>query len=150
MHPRFIEQTKILSCTTTRDRKVGVLEGLSWLFVEKLHVKPKEVRVLVIENILSEKSFRESLYRVLMVDLQVLSVCFQPDLFMPILATGCRSGCIVDIGYEEIRCLAICWGRALLSTIRGKLNTEIATFPSLSQELNTSCGFVRTQFRLSG
>lgn len=48
---------------------------------------------------------------------------------MPILSTGCRSGLVVDIGYEEIRSIAVCWGRPLLPTLKGTKLVFIVYIP---------------------
>ena len=50
--------------------------------------------------------------------LKFQGICFQPDLFMPILSTGAQSGLIVDIGEIESRCIVIYQNRPLYSSIK--------------------------------
>ena len=120
MKPRFQEDTSIIlpSHSSLSPLSVHLFEVFSSVFLDKLNVKPKECRVLIVENMFSSRMFRECLFKTLTLQLLVHSVCFQPDLLMPIIATGCRSGCIIDIEYNEVRSIAIYEGRPIFSSVR--------------------------------
>lgn len=44
----------------------------------------------------------------------------QPDLLLPLLATGMKSGIVVDIGDKECRVIAIAHDRALMHSYRSE------------------------------
>ena len=72
MVPRHrIEMTEYSNNADEQKFRLYLFEILSMILIEKLIVKPKEMKVLVIENILSTKASREALYYVLMRDIQV-------------------------------------------------------------------------------
>ena len=51
--------------------------------------------------------------------MKVAAVSMQPDLLLSMLPTGCNTGIIVDIGEAESRCIAIAYGRIILSSLKG-------------------------------
>ena len=67
---------------------MNCLEGIRWIFLEYLQIRSKDCNVLIIENMFAPTMFRDQLFNVLLNEMQVQSVCFQPDLLMPIIATG--------------------------------------------------------------
>ena len=92
--------------------------NLYLLFVEVLHVIPKDHDFLVIENVLTPQSFREALHYSLSADFGVRTISYQLDLPMPLVATGCQSGIVVDIGYYESRSIAIVDGKLVHTSLR--------------------------------
>ena len=44
----------------------------------------------------------------------------QPDLLLPLLCLGMKSGLVVDIGNKECRVIAIAHGRALMHSYRSR------------------------------
>lgn len=93
---------------------------LNIAFIQKLGLKPKVLRVVIVEDLLEVKRNRDTLLTCLIYDMQVAEVTMQPDIFLAILATPRSSGLIVSIGERECRALAIYEGRPLLHTLRSK------------------------------
>jgi hypothetical protein len=93
--PRFVIPTPFLnshnselpgmSASTVR---MNYLEGIRLIFLENLQIRSKDCNVLIIENMFEPTILRDQLFNVLLNEMQVQSVCFQPDLLMPIIATG--------------------------------------------------------------
>lgn len=90
--PRFVIPTPFSSLhnniLTVAEVRMNCLEGARLIFLEYLQIRSKDCNLLVIENLASNSLFREQLFNVLLNEMQVQSVCFQPDMFMPIIATG--------------------------------------------------------------
>ena len=123
LKPRYVTSSSYLFPRTQR-RQGGkplsyfLFSKLYLLFMDILHVKPKDSRVLVVENAFTPKVFRDALYHSLFIDLKVQSISFQPDLLMPLLATGSLSGLVIDIDHFESRSMAIVDGRPIYNSLR--------------------------------
>ncbi len=90
-----------------------VSQLFTYIFYQLLHIKTKTYRILLIENHLTPAILRDAIYSVLLVDFQVHSICFQPNLPMAVIATGSSKGLIIDIDEEETQVIAFCFGRVL-------------------------------------
>jgi hypothetical protein len=104
--PRFIISTPFLNVynseretLSTVALKMNCLEGIRSIFLEYLQIRSKDCNVLIIENMFAPKMFRDQLFNVLLNEMQVQSVCFQPDMLMPILATG--TAMILQLYYKS-------------------------------------------------
>jgi actin-related protein len=100
--PRFVIPTPFhptpslphLSTTTSTGEtameamRMNCLEGLRVIFLDYLQIRAKDCSVLVVENMFAPVAFRDQLFNALLNEMQVQAVCFQPDMLMPILATG--------------------------------------------------------------
>lgn len=93
--PRFIIPTPFFNMHNSQGDdlshvsiKMNCLEGIRLIFLEHLQIRSKDCNVLIIENMFAPTFFRDQLFNVLLNEMQVQSVCFQPDMLMPILATG--------------------------------------------------------------
>lgn len=104
-------------------------ERISSILSKNLTVKVKECRILVIEKIFCCERFRNELIKVLLVDVGVSMVSFQPDLLMPILTSvnhtsrmsgysASGHGIVIDIGESETRCMSFAFGRPVIHTIK--------------------------------
>ena len=104
--PRFIMKSPFFSLYKINDNilqeevRMNCLEGLRLIFLEYLQIRSKDCHVLIIENMFAPTVFRDQLFNALLNELQVLSVCFQPDMLMPIIATG-------DIDCYSVDCSAV-------------------------------------------
>jgi len=88
------------------------------LFHSHLLVKPREWSVLLVEPLLAPTWLRKALLRVLLETFQVVSVSMQPDLHMPLLASGLSSGVVVLVGRDESMALAFQDNRPVLSSLK--------------------------------
>jgi len=113
---RFTNKSALGEQLSTSEIRIICLEGLRMIFLEYLQIRSKDCSVLVIENMFAVAVFRDQLFNVLLNEMQIQAVCFQSDMLMPLLATGCSSGIVVDVGSEECRALCIAHGRPLLNT----------------------------------
>lgn len=95
--PRFVIPTPFFTMHNSERKdlsraaiKMNCLEGIRLIFLEYFQLRSKDCNVLVVENMFAPMIFRDILFNVLLNEMQVQSVCFQPDMLMPILATGTR------------------------------------------------------------
>ena len=88
---------------------------------------PKDRRVVVVEDLLAPKNFRQALAECLF-DLRVPSVLFAPGSLLSILTTGSRTGIVVDIGAEEVRVLPVYDGVPMLTAYTA---SQLGSGPSL-------------------
>jgi actin-related protein len=86
------------------------------LFVDFLQVKPKDHRVLLVENFYVPRAIRDGAITSLLKDLQVQSVTMQPNLPLAILPSGKDYGLMIDIGEKESSAVVVAHGRVLLTT----------------------------------
>lgn len=115
--PTSLSSSSIRSCSKTELCNI-CLDLFSSIFLDHLQIKSKESHVLIIEAAISTQRLRETIAMALYKYLFVGKVSFQPDILLPILATGCYTGIVVDIGAAETRALAVLHGRPLLHTLR--------------------------------
>jgi len=133
--PRFTIPTLFvgLENASTEAIRNQCTEALKILFLEYFQLRSKDCQVLVVENLFACSVLREQLFHVLLQDMQVQMVSFQPDMMMSMLSTGCSSGIVLDISSSECRALAIAHGRPLLST-----------FTATASGVNDACRRFRT------
>ncbi len=93
---------------------------------------PKDRRVVVVEDMLAPKNFRQALAECLF-DLRVPSVLFAPGSLLSILTTGARTGIVVDMGAEEVRVLPVYDGVPMLSAYT---TSQLGRGPSLEMHKN--------------
>ena len=122
--PRFVIPTPFrptpslthLSTTTSTGEtameamRMNCLEGLRVIFLDYLQIRAKDCSVLVVENMFAPVAFRDQLFNALLNEMQVQAVCFQPDMLMPILATG-RVECMECIRHMYAKnecCVCVC------------------------------------------
>ena len=119
LKPRYVTSSCFFSRWSQEKLFIRYLRArLDLLFMEILQVEPKDQKILVVENALTPRAFREALFYSLTIDFNVQSVSFQTDLLMPLIATGGQSGLIVDIGHYESRSMAMIDGRPSYGTLR--------------------------------
>jgi hypothetical protein len=88
------------------------------LFHSHLLVKPREWSVLLVEPLLAPTRLREALLYVLLKTFKVPSVSMQPDLHMPLLASGLSTGVVVHVGQDESMAIAFQDSRPVLSSLK--------------------------------
>jgi actin-related protein len=88
------------------------------LFLEYLQVKSRDYKILIVEKFYTPRIDRNCMVTSLLKDLQVISVSMQPDLLLPLLTAGMKSGLIIDLGETECRVIAIAYGRAVMHSYR--------------------------------
>jgi actin-related protein 10 len=89
-------------------------QHLDVVLFSHLLCNPKDRRVVVVEDMLAPKNFRQALAECLF-DLRVPSVLFAPSSLLAILTSGSRTGVVVDMGAEEVRVLPVYDGVPMLS-----------------------------------
>jgi len=87
------------------------------VYFERVQVNPSDRRVLLLENPYWPFVFKTALAGALF-SLNVPGVAFVPITPLPIYITGKESGLIVDMGYYEIRVLAIVEGFPVMSAMK--------------------------------
>lgn len=88
-YPRYSSSSQLRRCDTAQGEYVlynTILKALWEIFLEKLHVRPKECRVLIIEKILEVRSIRDIVLTILLRELQV-GVC---DIFAEVIYYSCN------------------------------------------------------------
>lgn len=88
------------------------------MFVGQLQMKPKLCNVLVVEKFLARRKLRDQILSSLLQEFKVNSVSMQPDLYMAVVASGCRSGIVINIGETECEALCIAEGRPLINSFQ--------------------------------
>lgn len=84
------------------------------IYFNQLAVSPKEKKVVVVESVFCNSSFRQVLTNVLFEQFSVPSLLFVPDHLMALTTLGRSTGLIVDIGSEEAISIAVVNGVTLL------------------------------------
>lgn len=104
-----------------RAKRATVLAQLTQLlrtaFIQHLMVDPKQRKVLVVENPMLSSSIQEMICQVLFNNLQVPSVSFVPAPLLSLLAVGCITGLVVEVGYLEATLMPVYYGRPLMSHV---------------------------------
>jgi hypothetical protein len=100
-HPFYAENSYIDRSVEWNRLHLGTTQFLNHIFLNLARVKPKSTRVLIIESLFTSKSFRDCLYSTLIVDFQVASISFQPNLSLIALSTGKSCGLLVLIDEQQ-------------------------------------------------
>ena len=93
--------------------KVLLRPHLEHVLFQQLLCNPTDRRVVVVEDLLAPKNFRQALAECLF-DLKVGSVLFAPGAQLAVLTSGTRTGIVCDLGAEEVRVLPVFDGVPML------------------------------------
>ena len=93
--------------------KVLLRPHLEHVLFQQLLCNPTDRRVVIVEDLLAPKNFRQALAECLF-DLKVGSVLFAPGAQLAVLTSGTRTGIVCDLGAEEVRVLPIFDGVPML------------------------------------
>ncbi|KAF8312521.1 actin-like ATPase domain-containing protein [Clavulina sp. PMI_390] len=109
--------------TAERDDALITMENrlqdiLRKVFFELLLADPKARKVVLVENPLLPIAVKDSLVRVLFLNLLVPSVSFAPSHLLALIATGRLSGLVLDCGYVDTVSLPIFGSRPLFTSMR--------------------------------
>lgn len=85
-------------------------EFIEGLYFKYLAVNPRDRKVLVVESVLSTKSFRSTLARVLFKHFEVPGLLFVPSHLMALATLVVDSGIVVDVGYTEASVIPVVEG----------------------------------------
>ena len=113
-------KTKIANNQELIQSRLDLIQLLKVILIEKLFIKLKECRIVIIEDIFTIKLNRDLLLTCLLHDLCIKEITIQADLFTPILTSNNMSGIVIDIGFHSTKVIAIYQGRPLLHTLKGR------------------------------
>ena len=117
----YNNKAKITNNLELIQNRLNLIQILKVILIEKLFVKLKECRIVIIEDIFSIKLDRDLLLTCLVYDLCIKEITIQADLFTPILTSNNMSGIVIDMGFHSTKVIAIYQGRPLLHTLKGIL-----------------------------
>ena len=112
-------KTKIANNQELIQNRLHLIQLLKVILIEKLFIKLKECRIVIIEAIFTIKLNRDLLLTCLLHDLCIKEITMQADLFTLILTSNNMNGIVIDIGFHSTKVIAIYQGRPLLHTLKG-------------------------------
>ncbi|KPM06908.1 actin-related protein 10-like protein [Sarcoptes scabiei] len=98
--------------------KKALEKYIQMIYFRYLAVNPKDRRVVVVESVFAEKSFREKLANILFKSLDVPSVIMVPSHVVSMATLGIRTALVVDIGYQEAISIPVFEGVTLLDAVQ--------------------------------
>ncbi|XP_033207319.1 actin-related protein 10 isoform X2 [Belonocnema kinseyi] len=124
-NPRGIIRTEVMCTESRKIRQVFSYkntEDLYQLLVEFLHflffrytvISPKDVRVVVLESLLTPTQFRETLAKVLFRHFEIGSLMILPSHLVTISTLGVETAIILDVGYEDATLIPVFEGIPVL------------------------------------
>ncbi|XP_034946973.1 actin-related protein 10 [Chelonus insularis] len=123
--PRGIIRTEIKSPETKKICKIykyNDIEDLYQLLVEFLHaiffkhvlITPKDVKMIIVESLLTPSKFRDTLAKVLFRHFEVGSLMFLPTHLVTISTLGWDTVLVLDVGYQEATLIPVYKGVPIL------------------------------------
>ncbi|KAK0158100.1 hypothetical protein PV328_009147, partial [Microctonus aethiopoides] len=123
--PRGIIRTEIKCPETKEIRNIHNFKNehdLYHLLVEFLHViffrhvviTPKDVKIIVLESLLSPTKFRETLAKVLFRHFEIGSLMLLPTHLVALSTLGWNTAIVLDVGYQEATLIPIFHGVPIL------------------------------------
>ena len=113
-YPRYTEKTDDLHCSYKElsgngeeapkfNEYLYIYELMQAIFDERLHCRPRDCRVLVVESLLGPKKFRETLFQVMLAELQVLHHCEAPYAQYSIFHNSASQlSCVFGFDYNHV------------------------------------------------
>ncbi|XP_012264359.2 actin-related protein 10 [Athalia rosae] len=123
--PRGIIRTEVRCPETPKIRKVFLYEDaddLYQLLVEFIHllffrhvaVSPKDIKVIVVESILTPIDFRNTLAKVLFRHFEIGSLMLVPSHLVAVSTLGISTALVLDVGYKEATLIPVYEGVPVL------------------------------------
>ena len=78
---------------------------------------PKDRRIVIVESLLSNSTWRRVLAKVLFLHFEVLNILFMPAQLSAVAALGTDTALVVDVGHLEAVVVPVIAGVTLLSQI---------------------------------
>jgi actin-related protein len=91
-----------------------VNQSLRHVYLHVLHITPSDCALLICENPLWPYAFKRALIQVIL-SLTISYVSFMPASIFPLLATGTRTGTVIDIGLTKTCIVPVFEGYPMLS-----------------------------------
>ncbi|ANB13902.1 hypothetical protein AWJ20_4853 [Sugiyamaella lignohabitans] len=98
--------------------RLYLLNVLQEILIQSLLVTPKSISVFVLESPLISNTFKQLIGQVLLLDLQVKSVTFQPLAVNAVVGAGASCGLVIDLGWDEAAMIPVYDLRELSSKAR--------------------------------
>lgn len=112
--PESKEVRRIFSYKDTEDLYQLLVEFLHLLFFRHIVISPKDVRIIVLESLLTPTEIRETLAKVLFRHFEIGSLMFLPSHLATISTLGVETALVLDVGYEEATLIPIFEGIPVL------------------------------------
>lgn len=112
--PETRQIRKIYDYNDTEDLYQLLVEFLHSLFFRHVKVSPKDARIVVLESLLAQTQFRETLAKVMFRHFEVGSLVFLPVHLATISALGTDTVLVLDVGYQEATLIPIFEGVPIL------------------------------------
>ena len=87
-----------------------IQQVLKEVIIDSFGVVPKDKDVVILFPDVITRWFLNTITEVLHEDLNVRGVCFVPQHYLPILATGNTTGFIIDVGVNRVLIVSIAFG----------------------------------------
>jgi hypothetical protein len=97
---------------------LGFIQLFHEIFVNLLRVKPKQCKVVIVENLFMRKILRDCIFSVLSNPMNVGAITFQPNLSLLPLSIGKSSGMIIFVGEKESQIIAFSHFHVLLKSLK--------------------------------
>ncbi|KAF7996693.1 hypothetical protein HCN44_002339 [Aphidius gifuensis] len=146
--PRGIIRTEIKCPTSKLVRKIyryNDVDDLYQLLVEFLHalffrhvvITPKDVRMVILESLLTPTKFRETLAKVLFRHFEIGSLMLLPSHLVTISTLGYDTALVLDVGYQDATLIPIYRGVAILKAWQSLPLAAEAIHESLMKKFQT-------------
>jgi hypothetical protein len=95
------------------------------MFVNILRIKPKQCKIIIVENLFIPKIIRDCIFTVLTNQMNVSAIAFQPNLSLIPLSIGKSSGMIIFVSEKETQIIAFSHFHILLNSLKISRGYEI-------------------------
>ncbi|RWS26689.1 actin-related protein 10-like protein [Leptotrombidium deliense] len=134
----FKKVVRLSSIKNEEHLNAALRQFIEMLYFRFLAVNPKDRRVIVVENLFCESTFRKVLTNVLFNYFDVPSVLYLPQHLMALMTLLIPSGLVVDVGYNECTVIPIIEGVTCLDSVHFAPLGSKAIHERIYQELKST------------
>ncbi|XP_012284801.1 actin-related protein 10 [Orussus abietinus] len=135
--PETKEIRQIFHYKDTQDLYQLLVEFIHQLFFKHVVITPKDIRVVVIESLLSPTQFRDTLAKVMFRHFEIGSLMILPSHLMATSSLGTDTALVLDVGYQEATLIPIYKGVPVLKAWQALPLAAQAVHQYINQELKT-------------
>lgn len=133
--PEAKEIRRIFSYKDTEDLYQLLVEFLHILFFKHAVISPKDVKVVVLESLLTTTQFRDTLAKVLFRHFEIGSLMILSSHLVAISTLGTETALVLDVGYEEAVLIPIFEGIPVLKAWQALPLASRAVHDSIRKEM---------------
>ncbi|XP_046624515.1 actin-related protein 10 [Neodiprion virginianus] len=128
---------KVFSYEDSQDLYQLLVEFIHLLFFRHVVVSPKDIKVVIVESVLTPTEFRDTLAKVFFRHFEIGSLMLAPSHLVAVSTLGVSTALVLDVGYKEATLIPIYEGVPVLKAWQALPLAGHAVHECIKKELKT-------------